>query len=138
VRAILVLFLAFAAFPAAATELTVTVENVRYTNGTIRLGVFDSPATWLDGDRAMKRAAVPATQPTTTIRIEDVKPGIYAVATFHDENNNGKHDRNLLGVPTERFGFSRNPTVVLSAPSFDECKVEIPAAGATISVRLKY
>jgi uncharacterized protein (DUF2141 family) len=138
VRAAAVLLFLLAAFPAQATELILKVENLRNTDGTIRVGVFDSPATWLDGDKALKRAAVPAMQPTTTIRIEDLKPGTYAVALFQDENNNGKHDRNLLGMPLEGFGFSRDPTVMLSAPSFEECKIDVPATGAAISIRLKY
>jgi uncharacterized protein (DUF2141 family) len=44
--------------------------------------------------------------------------GDYAVAVFHDRNNNGKMDRNILGIPTEHYGFSRDARELFSAPRF--------------------
>jgi hypothetical protein len=38
----------------------------------------------------------------------NVQPGRYAAIAFHDENGNGKPDKNFLGVPTEPYGFSNN------------------------------
>jgi uncharacterized protein (DUF2141 family) len=34
--------------------------------------------------------------------------GVYAAFAFHDGNGNGKVDANLVGVPTEGFGFSND------------------------------
>jgi uncharacterized protein (DUF2141 family) len=124
--------------PAAAAELVVKVENLRSAGGNVRVRVFDSAATWLEGEKALARAVTKATQPSTVVTIEGLKPGTYAVALYHDENGNAKHDRNFLGVPLEGFGFTRNPTVVLSPPSFTECAVEVTEPGAEVSVRLKY
>ena len=36
---------------------------------------------------------------TVTWRINDVPHGDYGVAVFHDENSNGKMDKNVLGIP---------------------------------------
>ena len=35
-----------------------------------------------------------------------VKCGIYGISVIDDENNNGKMEYNLLGIPKEGFGFS--------------------------------
>lgn len=42
--------------------------------------------------------------------------GTYAVAAFHDRNNNGDIDFNWLGAPTERYGFSNNARGLFSEP----------------------
>jgi len=37
-----------------------------------------------------------------------VAAGTYAVSAFHDENSNGKLDRNFMGIPREGVGASNN------------------------------
>lgn len=41
-----------------------------------------------------------------TCAFRDVKAGRYAVALWHDVNNNGKVDSNWLGIPTEPVAAS--------------------------------
>jgi len=55
-----------------------------------------------------------------------VPAGEYAIALYHDENNNGKCDRNFFGIPKEGFAFSNNVKPFLSAPSFKSCKFSVP------------
>jgi hypothetical protein len=38
----------------------------------------------------------------------------------HGENSNGKLDTNLLGIPTEGYGFSNNATALIGTPSFSD------------------
>ena len=45
---------------------------------------------------------------TQTVVFTELKPGAYAVITFHDENDNGKLDENASGLPTEGYGFSND------------------------------
>lgn len=42
--------------------------------------------------------------------------GRYAIAAFHDQNGNGKIDKNWVGVPTEPYGFSNNARGTVSEP----------------------
>jgi uncharacterized protein (DUF2141 family) len=132
------LLLGLVAVPAAAAELVVEVEGVRSAAGNIRAGLFDGAASWLEGERALRRVAVEASAPRTVLRFGDLAPGRYAVAFYHDENHDQRHDRNLLGMPLEGFGFTRDPTVVLTPPSFEECAVEVPGEGARVGARVKY
>lgn len=135
---LLLALLLVAAVPVEAADLVVTVEGVRNNAGEIRAGIFNSAATWLDGDKALAGVDVKAVAPRTVLKFENLVPGTYAVAFYHDENGNQKHDRNLLGIPVEGYGFTRDPTVVLSAPSFAECTIEVPAEGAAVAVHVKY
>jgi uncharacterized protein (DUF2141 family) len=62
-------------------------------------------------------------------------PGWYAVSFTHDENDNGRLDTGLFGIPTEGYGFTRDPRPLMRAPRFDEAALEVPAQGATVRAR---
>jgi uncharacterized protein (DUF2141 family) len=66
-------------------------------------------------------------------------PGSYAVALYHDANDDGRMDRGVFGVPTEGYGFSRNVGGGLSAPSFRDAALQV-GADATVRtvVRIRY
>jgi len=50
----------------------------------------------------------------------DLRPGKYAVRFYHDENMNRKMETNLVGKPTEGYGFSNNVTERFSMPTFEK------------------
>lgn len=60
-----------------------------------------------------------------TFSIEKGTIESFAVAAFHDENGNGVLDRNRLGIPTERYGFSNNARGSFGPPSFESAAVRI-------------
>jgi len=57
--------------------------------------------------------------------IKNLKAGKYAVRYFHDENINGNLDTNLVGIPTEGYGFSNNVTGTFGPPAFEKWLFEI-------------
>jgi len=50
-----------------------------------------------------------------------------------DANGNGDLDRNLLGIPTESYGFSNGVRPTLRAPTFDEAAIGVAAAATTLA-----
>jgi uncharacterized protein (DUF2141 family) len=128
----------FCAAPGFAADLVVTVEGLRSDSGDIRAGIFNSADVWPEAAHTFRRVQAQATLPATVLTFTDLPPGTYAVALYHDENRNGKHDKNFLGIPQEGYGFTRNPTVVLSAPDYEECVIEVSEAGARTTIRIKY
>ncbi len=46
-----------------------------------------------------------------------------AISAYHDNNGNAKLDKNALGMPTERYGFSRNPKHGFGPPKFAEAVI---------------
>ena len=71
-----------------------------------------------------------------TVSFSHVAPGSYAIAAFHDENNNGRLDT-FMGIPREGFGFSRNPPVRTRAPRFLECDFEV-STNISTAIAIKY
>jgi len=55
------------------------------------------------------------------MHITDLPAGEYALAIFHDENNNGKLDTNWLGIPKEKVAFSKAKMKTFGPPKFKEC-----------------
>ena len=71
-------------------------------------------------------AKVTITDKKSQFHIKKLRPGNYALAVYHDKDNNGKLDRSVFGKPKEAYGFSNNPTRPRRGPpSFEKAKFEI-------------
>lgn len=119
---------------AAAADLTVQVDDVKAAEGNIMVAVYTA-----DGflKKHVKASSAAADMAGNKIVFADLPEGDYAVAVYHDANSNGKMDSNLLGIPTEDYGFSNNAVGKFGPPKFDAAKVTVPATGATLRVSLK-
>ena len=130
------LFGASALAPAFAAELSVHLHGIRAQSGLVKVAVVDSQMAW-DGKAAPVRGdGAPPRGEDARFTFKDLKPGAYAVMITHDENGNGKLDTNVVGMPLEGYGFSNNPQV-MRKPTFDEARVNVPAAGAAIDITLR-
>lgn len=119
--------------------LTVHVDGLRNHKGVVGCAVFHSPAGWPENDvEAYTRAAIPVNGESVSIRFAHVPPGRYALVVLHDENANHRLDRNLFHVPKEGFGFSRNPRVGLSAPSWRDAALELTCPATQVEIHLIY
>ena len=63
--------------------------------------------------------------------------GEYAVQVFHDANANEEMDTLMFGIPSERYGFSNNPTGSMGPPAYEKAKFVIDSARHSISIRLR-
>ena len=48
--------------------------------------------------------------------------GEYAVKLYHDENGNGNHDQNFIGIPKEDYAFSNNARGTMGPPDYEKAK----------------
>jgi uncharacterized protein (DUF2141 family) len=69
--------------------------------------------------------------------VDDLPPGTYAIAIFHDENSNRKLDK-FMGLPREGFGFSRNPVIRFGPPKFEQVNIKLAEGLTRQSVRMQY
>ncbi len=65
-------------------------------------------------------------------------PGEYAVAVYHDENDDRDFNRNALGLPSEGYGFSNDAPTALGLPDFDAVRFTLPPGETRMTVRLRY
>lgn len=125
--------------PASATWLNVVVDGVRNGNGLVAITLYaDDPSKFLIKRGSLYVGRVDAKAGTTRACIFVPKPGVYALALYHDENANTVFDRTSVGFPEEGFGFSNNPPTLAGLPSFKSVRINVPKPGLTTHVSLKY
>src|SRR6188768_4134132 len=113
--------LALAAPAAHALDLTVEVLNTRSDKGTVAGAVYGE-AVWL---REPLHSSRQPTAAKTVLVYRNLAAGRYGLAVYQDENGNGKLDYNLIGMPTEPYGFSRNAGGHMGAPSFADAALDL-------------
>lgn len=120
---------------ADGVELQVQVTEVKHTDGTLLIGIFNQEDGFpRDIQKALVMAKVKPETPTHTF--ENLPQGKYAVVVIHDRNNSGQLDRNLLGMPKEPVGLSNYPSVGISnPPTFRKALFELKESGL-LKVRL--
>ena len=123
--------------PATGT-MDVWVQNLELKKGSIYVAVYKDEAQFLK-EKAFFAGKILKVESLTdcVVPFTDLPFGEYAVAVFHDLNNNQKLDRNIFGVPTEPYAFSNNPSVKWRSPTFAETKVQLQAAKEKVVIELK-
>ncbi len=112
------------------------VDNLRGARGVVRLCLSASP-THFPKCGAGSRGADIAIRPGEVRHVfTGVRPGVYAIAAFHDANRDGKMDT-LMGIPREGFAFSRNPDLRPRPPRFGEASFA-SGGGAVQHLRMRY
>jgi uncharacterized protein (DUF2141 family) len=111
------------AFLGTTYDLEVLVEGIPNTKGTLFIGLFNSSATFPNYGKQYKGVVVTHEGKSHVYKFKNLPKDTYALAIYHDENKNGKLDKNLFGAPTEAYGFSNNARETFSSPSFEAAKV---------------
>ena len=129
-----------ASAPAAAdgSELTVTVVDLRNDKGHVRFGLYDRENDFPSSAGVIKSGVAPIAGGRAFFVFRDLPPGSYAVTVFHDEDDDGKFDRSLIGLPLEGYGFSNDAKVFLAPPSFREAAFSVGEADASVVIRIVY
>jgi uncharacterized protein (DUF2141 family) len=117
-----------------AGDLTVEVSGLTQAKGDVQVALFDQQGQWLRKAVASKKVA--AAEGKVQIVFENLPDGEYGLSVFHDLNGNGKLDMNMIGIPTEPYGFSNDAAGSFGPPSFADAKVKLEQDKKTISIRL--
>jgi uncharacterized protein (DUF2141 family) len=121
--------------------LTVRVTGARNTKGKIGVTLFQNAEGFPDdASKAIRQQSVEIDPRTLSAQVtfKDLPQGPYAVSALHDENSNGKMDKNFVGMPKEGYGASNNPKKKKRPPTFDEAKFSLHSSEQTIEITLIY
>ena len=113
---------AMVAIPVLAADLSIEVRGVRSADGRVYVAVHgpESKDTFPSGDDTVSGLREPARIGTLRFLVSDLPAGRYAVNAFHDENDNGELDTNLVGIPSEGYGFANDPSTTFGPPDFED------------------
>lgn len=112
------------------------VTGLRSEKGQVKIAVFNSSEKWL-GEQPIYSSTINVDGQSVTWKINDVPYADYGVAVFHDENSNGKMDKNVLGIPLEPYGFSNNVRITLGPPKWEKAKFTVKGSTAEVSIEVK-
>jgi UDP:flavonoid glycosyltransferase YjiC (YdhE family)/uncharacterized protein (DUF2141 family) len=101
------------------SEIRFTTTNVDGNEGHVVCALFKRDG-WLKAPVQVRKSSISAH--AARCIFTGIEPGVYAISTFHDENDNGDIDTNFLGIPTEDWCTSRNAHGFMGPPSFDDAK----------------
>lgn len=118
----LAILLPAAGVAADDADVVVEVREIQGDDGSI-LCALHTEDSWLDVDQAVRRVEAESRGDTTaTCVFESVPPGTYGAAAFHDRDDDGELDSNLIGIPSEPVCVSNGPSDGFGMPSFDGAK----------------
>ena len=127
-----VLFSTGASINAAGTsvktgnDLTVSATGLKNNKGSIVIKLFNSKESYSTKDaKPYKVISSPIKDHNAIVRFPDLADGEYAIKLFHDENCNGIHDKNFLGIPKEDYAFSNNARGAIGLPDYEKARFEI-------------
>jgi uncharacterized protein (DUF2141 family) len=120
-------------------RLTVRVADLRSREGQLIFGVFDAAKGFpTDSRRSVNWQTRKLDRDGQVEFVADLPPGKYAASVLHDENANGKMDKNLFGVPKEGYGVTNNPKPKFRGAKFEEATFELSPDGTTMTISLQY
>jgi uncharacterized protein (DUF2141 family) len=124
---------------AATNSFSVPIAGLRNDKGQVGCLLFASadgfPA---NADKAVGRQFVTIASKSATCVFDNVAPGSYAIAAIHDENGNGKLDKNFLGIPTEGYGASRDARGTMGPPKWDDAVFAYGGGATQVPVVIHY
>ena len=131
-----------AAEPASTSgSVHVTVTGLQSERGAVRMALYaeakqDAFPTERSGAMATQRMLI--RDLTANGRFADLAPGNYAIAVFHDLDDDDVLATNWLGIPREPVGVSNNAKGTLGPPSFAAASFSLrPAESVEVAIRVE-
>ncbi len=106
-------------------SIVVHVSQIHPIEGELSVALYNKAADFPHHRKVYKAKTPKVNASTMSVRFDSLPQGTYAIAVYHDRNANKKLDKNMLGAPTEPYGFSNNARRLMSAPSFEESTIKL-------------
>jgi uncharacterized protein (DUF2141 family) len=131
---------AFAPALVSAETLTITIADIRESEGRLMIQVANSEKgfEFSEDSAAPPPVAISQLAEAGEMTFEvTLPPGIYGARVLHDLNGNGEMDSNFVGMPKEPWAFSNNATGRLGPAKWQDAKFEI-SGNTAVEIRLNH
>ena len=106
-------------------KLSIHISGISKIKGNLFIAIFRPTDDFPVFGKQFKGIVKEVEGKSQNYNFDNLPEGEYALAIYQDENRNKILDKNLLGIPTEIYGFSNNARRTFSAPSFQEAKFKL-------------
>jgi len=105
-------------------NLTVNLHGIKNSQGQIHVELYSDPKTFRKSALAQNIIKAAAKEDIVTVKFTGIKPGVYAILAFHDEDENGLLNKRFGMIPTEGYALSNDPEV-FGPPAFKDSAFEV-------------
>ncbi|WP_428234754.1 DUF2141 domain-containing protein [Gracilimonas sp.] len=113
------------------------IEGIDRVVGEIRIALFNSEEEYNRKESPLYAVVLSVDDKTITWSQDSLYFGEYAIAVYHDKNENGELDSNLLGIPKEAYGFSNNARGRFGPASWKDAHFSINSEISTMAIEIK-
>ena len=107
------------------TKILLEVKGFQNLDGNLAIAIYNSSETF-NSETGLQRSSYTVSADEMLVEIDNLDVGTYAISVLHDEDESGDMRWGFLNlIPQEGFGFSNNPSIGLSEPSFSDCNFDI-------------
>ena len=118
--------------------LKVRIVGLRTDKGTVHLGLFNTKEGFSKRGMEFRKMRVKPESKTAIAEFTELPFGEYAVAMYHDENDNDQHNKGLILILMEKYGFSNDAKPGLKGPpEFEKAKFFLLQKKKTITIRAR-
>jgi uncharacterized protein (DUF2141 family) len=126
---LLVFLTQFLLTPPNSHTLTIKVDGIEEVQGKLMFKLSDASG------KVIKKFTHPVNEKLESLKLE-LPTGTYALACFHDANDNDELDSGFTGIPTENYAFSNNVRGTFGPPDLADQLFTLQVA-KTIQLHLK-
>ena len=123
------------AFTVQAHTLTVNIDQIKEQSGKLHVALYRSEQSYQQGKDAVAALVKEVSGESQQLVFTDLAEGQYAIKIMHDGNHNGEFERNLMGIPSEGYGF-RNNVGQFGPASFKHAAFAV-AADTSLTIHLR-
>ena len=103
-------------------NLIIKITGFESNVGECWFGLDNSEEIFESEDTVFIGKILPIVNREVNITIDSLPYGNYAIRVFHDENSNGELDTDILGIPSEDYGYSNDASGWFGPPSWENAE----------------
>jgi uncharacterized protein (DUF2141 family) len=132
-----------AAFSSAAiaqdgmASLTLNFTGIETQEGAVMGVLFDSEEAYNGKAAPVRQIMITADGKDVATQLAGLKPGRYAIKSFHDIDGDMKMTSNPFGMPTEPFAFSNNAVGNMGPAKWSDAVFEVKAGDNSHSITIQ-
>jgi len=124
-------------FGGSSGRIIVNISGFPSSDGFAMVALNNSSESYKGGaDHAIAKTRIMVVDQKVQVIFANLPYGWYGVSIYHDENSNGKMDKNAMGIPKEAYGFSNNAKGIFGKPDYQDVKFELNSAEKQIAINL--
>jgi uncharacterized protein (DUF2141 family) len=120
-------------------NLEIRITGLRNTKGKVSVNLFDNPDGFPEDPlKSFGWKSVKTVPDTVVIIFEELPFGNYAISVLHDENEDGRMEKSLMGIPREGFAFSNKCVPKFRSPDYKDAVISLKTRRLRTELKMIY